>query len=161
MVRLYLPRDLRASIFEDFLSALGVPDSEGFWTPPDAVNKSLSLNSLQLLKLIGKRNIRDRHQFAELVGARLGYVDQIQPQELLTPTEQQTIRDTFRDSNANVARLYLGRDELFPHRSQETHDTETLEIEDLANLLADVWEANMDDKLWKRVYGRVRRFLDR
>jgi hypothetical protein len=138
MVRHYLPRGPQSSIFEDFLSVLGVEDSAGFWTPPDAVNKSMSLKSLQLMKLIGKRTIRDRHRFAELVGARLGYVDQIQSHELLTPAEQQTIRETFRDSNANVARLYLGRD-----------------------LLADVWEANMDDKLWKRVYGRVRRFLDR
>jgi hypothetical protein len=161
MVRHYLPRGPQSSIFEDFLSVLGVEDSAGFWTPPDAVNKSMSLKSLQLMKLIGKRTIRDRHRFAELVGARLGYVDQIQSHELLTPAEQQTIRETFRDSNANVARLYLGRDELFPHRAQESHDTETLEIEDLADLLADVWEANMDDKLWKRVYGRVRRFLDR
>jgi hypothetical protein len=161
MVRLYRPRHSRPSIFEDILSALEVEDSAGFWHPPEAMNRSLSMKSLQLLKLIGTREVRDRQRFTKVVGSRLGYVDYIQPQQYLTSDQRQAIRETYRESNRTVARLYLGREELFPQRSQETQEPEALVVEDMADLLVDLWEANLDDKLWKRIYGRVRRFLDR
>ncbi len=161
LVRLYRSANAKTSILADFLSVLGIENAGSFWYPTEAINLSLSVRGLQFFRLLGDRQFENRTAFIDFVGSHLGRVDGIEPQQYLTPIERQGILDRFRESNKTVARLYLGRDTLFPEPDdhKKAAAQEDLVPAEMAHLVADLWEMRQGNALLTRIKRRIKRLL--
>lgn len=114
VVRILEPSQLQGSLQEDFLRVLQV-SAEGFSIPEARQNSSLARDALEFIRMIngtvdvGIMSKSQLHQFVLAASEQNGADGAFSPDALVPPRVRQALLDRFRDSNAVVAREYMGR----------------------------------------------------
>ena len=111
IVRCYEKEQLPEGIYHDFLDAVGLVLNTGYWIPKTRFNESLNIDLLEMIRLCNARfnNNSNFHRFL------LGNLTQINSknsgikQHYLSPAQRREIITIFEESNARIAREYLGR----------------------------------------------------
>jgi hypothetical protein len=135
---------LGGDIIDDFLSLLGIADHTGFVRESDA-NISLDANAIQFLRLFNRHVARVD---GDRINPNRGRIAQVLSEmsagpRLAVPAEIATsIRSAYAESNAQVARTYLGREDgiLFPPPKASTDlAAPKLTVEAAVEIAAKLW----------------------
>jgi hypothetical protein len=115
VVRVMEPSQLRGSLYEDFLHVLGL-ESDGFKAPRAKANPSPALDALEFIRLIddtagvGMMSRSQLHQFVLSASEQNGNCGSYDSTSLISNAIRHRLLAQFRESNASVAKRFLGRD---------------------------------------------------
>jgi len=114
-LRTYDQRFLKGDIFEDFMSALGVSNINGWARPQRPVNPGLTEEGLRVM-LQANQRYADRPR--ALADARRDILTKFsapsfREHQILSPDERHKIIEKYRDKNNEIAELYLDRRTMF------------------------------------------------
>jgi hypothetical protein len=111
IVRCYEEEQLPQGIFHDFLDTVGLTLDDRYRIPQTRINERLQWDLIEIIRLcnISFRDDLRFHQFLvkHLTQINTGY--QGKREHLLSPQQRRDIISRYEDSNAQVAREYLGR----------------------------------------------------
>jgi hypothetical protein len=111
IVRCYEKEQLPDGIFDDFIRAVGLPPDKNYVFPKEKVNQSLKWDLIEIIRICNTRFKGDIHFHRFLVNSleeiNRGYTEE--QQRLLSPVQRRGIIELYEESNAKVAREYLGR----------------------------------------------------
>jgi len=113
IVRVYENEQLQDGIFQDFLNILGLELDDNFLLPGNEVNKSFNWDIIEIIRLCNS-HFKDDFKFhlfliKSLENVNLGKNGK--KQYLLSPQQRREVIAHYADSNAKVAREYLGRED--------------------------------------------------
>lgn len=113
IVRCYEKEQLLNGIFQDFLEVMGIVFDEKFQIPNERINPSLNWDVIEMLRLCHIQSNEDIrfHMFLLKNLAVINRDDKEKNQRLLSPQQRCDIIIKYEESNAKVAREYLGRDD--------------------------------------------------
>ena len=124
-VRVYEPEKMRGNIFQDFCSVIGV-NFEKLVAIEERLNPSPALDVLNFIYQINQTSqdgIPKRQLRLPLLGAseKLGFEGGFDAKSIIPYSLKKQLLDMFRESNANVARKYLAKDDgiLFSELDKE------------------------------------------
>ena len=137
-----------STIFDDFLSILAVQRNDRFVLPQADPNPAIDLKTLEYLRLANgiERPWTEKYQFnLAVIAAAAASCDQSQPREvLMDPERRRRFLARYEESNARVARDYLGREDgkLFFEPTDNMPDATALMLQpkDLVALNIAVWQ---------------------
>lgn len=111
IVRCYEKEQLSNGIFRDFLDAIGLKNDNAFQIPEDKVNISMNWDLIEIIRLCNIRFVDHRrfHRFLVNILTKVNLEYKGKQQRLLSPQGRREIIEHFAESNARVAREYLGR----------------------------------------------------
>jgi hypothetical protein len=111
IVRCYEKEQLANGIYHDFLRVVGLPADKNYRFPKEKVNQSLNWDLIEIVRICNihfKEDIRFHHFLINsLEQVNLGMRDE--KRHLLSPQHRRDIIAQYEESNAKVAREYLGR----------------------------------------------------
>lgn len=115
IVRIYDSSHLNGDIFDDFLAALGLTDTDGLVKPGSPMNPGLTRDGLDKM-LEANRRYRDAPE--KLQSQRKRILESCAApswteHEILTEAERRAVLQKFRPGNRLVARRFLDRTHLF------------------------------------------------
>jgi hypothetical protein len=111
IVRCYEKEQLPEGIFHDFLGVVGLIPDESYILPKDKVNMSLNWDLIEIIRICNTR-FKNDSQFSRFLVEALTEINRdCKPEQrrLLPPGQRREIIQIYEESNANVAREFLGR----------------------------------------------------
>jgi hypothetical protein len=111
MVRCYEEEQFPKGIYHDFLETIGLTLDDRYVIPENRINESLSWDLIEILRICNtqfKEDI-DFHTFLLENFIKINSGNRKKKQHLLSPQQRRDIIAFFEESNAKVAREYLGR----------------------------------------------------
>jgi hypothetical protein len=111
VVRCHEKKQMPDGLFCDFLNTVGLRYDTSYRIPQERVNISLNWDLIEIIRLcnIRFRNDPRFHHFVVSSCARINRESKEEKQRLLSPQQRRDIIARYEESNANVAREYLGR----------------------------------------------------
>jgi len=115
ILRTYDRNLLIVDIFQDFLDAIGIASTDHFIRPEKTVNAGLSAVGLKKMLEANKRYAENP---IDLKKARVEIMESYSnpsftEHHILTPSDRETVLETFTHSNNHIAEVYLGRKSMF------------------------------------------------
>jgi hypothetical protein len=110
-VRCYEEEQLPGGIYQDFMNAIGLTLDERFRIPEKRINERLSWDLIEIIRICNARVKNDKkfHNFLVHHLIRINSDYKGGRQRLLSPQQRRDLISFFEESNASVAREYLGR----------------------------------------------------
>jgi hypothetical protein len=111
IVRCYEKEQLPKDIFHDFLGTVGLNLDTRYRIPEEKVNMSLNWDLIDIIRICNTR-FRDDLRFHQFLVNSLAEINRDykeEKQRLLPPRQRRDIITQYEESNAKVAREYLGR----------------------------------------------------
>ena len=111
IVRVYEKEQLKATIFDDFLSVFGIESGDGFTQIERVQNPRLSPELLSVIRKMNRIPMAAtvRHRLLGMLIERYPRTRTFSSHGVLSPVNRLQLLERFRESNAKVARTYLGR----------------------------------------------------
>ena len=145
IVRCYEKEQLADGIFADFLQTTGLNLDSAYNIPGEMINKSLNWDMIEYIRLCKARTTHDidfnRYLVNKMKMVNLNYDDGKERRSLLSPDQKSHIIEYYSESNAKLAREYLGREDgrLFyaplPDLSEPWEPYEGLTVEKIVPIL--------------------------
>jgi hypothetical protein len=111
LVRCYEDEQLPEGIFNDFMNITGMGQDNRFTIPKSRMNESLSWDLIEIIRICNS-HFRDDPGFHDFLLQNLTLINAGKNKgHLLSPGQRRDIISLFEESNAKVAREYLGRDD--------------------------------------------------
>jgi hypothetical protein len=111
IVRVFEPEQLPDGIYRDFLKVAGLPSDANYCFPTERINPRLNWDLIEIIRICNIR-FNDDSRFHRFLINNFKQINQgmkgVQ-QHLLSPKQRRDIIARFEESNAMIAREYLGR----------------------------------------------------
>lgn len=113
IIRCYEKEQMPEGIIHDFLSIIGIKPDESFQYLDNIINQSMNWDLIEIIRLCNVSIKNDPH-FKTFLKNRLKEINQEYQKEqrrLFSPQQRRDIIFQYEESNARVAREYLGRED--------------------------------------------------
>jgi hypothetical protein len=111
LVRCNEEEQLPKGIYHDFLETIGLTLDSRYWIPENRVHESLSWDLTEVMRICNtqfKEDI-DFHMFLLGNFIKINSGDKQRKRHRLSPQQRRDLIDSFEESNAKIAREFLGR----------------------------------------------------
>jgi hypothetical protein len=111
IVRCYEEEQFPKGIYHDFLETIGLTLNDRYLIPKNRINESLSWDLIEVMRICNTqfKDDIDFHKFLLENFIKINSQNKNKKQHLLSPQQRRDIIALFEESNAKVAREYLGR----------------------------------------------------
>jgi len=160
IIRIYEKDKLRGNLFNDFISVIGLENADSIKVPDLAVNTSWSWDIIEFMRICNNSFRKDdgMHDFLLRSLAKARVVEK-EKKRLLSPQQRREIIAHYADSNAKVAREYLGREDgrLFyaplPNLDEPWEPNKGLTVEKVVPIFMQMLH-NLDKEMNKRSHTK-------